>query len=195
MISEKYKFIFIHIPRTGGTTIEHMLKKYQEGQLLDTGGGIWIPSENMRDKILKSYPNFDFKNDSKHMTALQWKKILNDEYDNYYKFTIVRNPYDKCLSIKKFSSKKSDIRYMKEWVLKQDIFIEDDTNNKIVDDVFYHENLEEVYGKICKKLKIKEEPLIHKNNKKGINLKLSQQEKEWIKINLKNDFLKFNYTI
>lgn len=32
-----------------------------------------------------------------HQTALEWKKLLPN-YDNYFKFTIVRNPYDRLLS-------------------------------------------------------------------------------------------------
>ena len=132
------------------------------------------------------------------MTANQWKEILEDEYENYYKFTIVRNPYDKCLSIKKFSYRNNsikDIREMEKWVLSQDIFIEDKDGNVIVDDVFHHENLEEVWGLICEKLHIEEKPLIHKNNKKNLNLKLSENEIKWIKVNLKNDFNKFNYKL
>ena len=195
MISHKHKFIFIHIPRTGGTTIEHMLKNYQEGNLIEQGGGIWVPDEATQLKILKVYPDFNFKNDSKHMTANQWKLVLGDDYQNYYKFTIVRNPFDKCLSIKKFLSNHLDVRKMEKWLIKQDMFIEDKDGNIIIDDIFYHENIKEVYGKICKKLHIEEKPLIHKNNKKNLNLKLSENEIEWIKVNLKNDFNKFNYEL
>lgn len=195
MISHKHKFIFIHIPRTGGTTIEHMLVNYQEGKLIEKGGGIWIPDESTQLKILKVFPDFNFENDSKHMTASQWKLVLGDDYQDYYKFTIVRNPFDKCLSIKKFLSKRPDIRGMKEWLIKQHIFIEDNDGNTIIDDIFFHETIEDAWKNICEKLDIKEEPLIHKNNKKSLNLKLSKDEIEWIKINLKNDFNKFKYKL
>lgn len=193
MISKKHKFIFIHIPRTGGTSIENMLSNYQEGELIDIGGGIWMPDEEIKNLILNTYSDFNFYNDAKHMKAIDWKKILGDEYENYYKFTIVRNPYDKFLSMKKFEN-GADISTMESWRYKQDIFIED-SSGVIVDDVFYYEDYENSLDQIFKKLNIETPNILHKNNKKNVNMTLTDNEKKWISKNLLSDFQKLGYDI
>jgi chondroitin 4-sulfotransferase 11 len=69
MISNKHKFIFIHIPRSGGSSIESQFN-YEEG-----------------------------KEKNKHWTLNNWKKHLEPEiFNNYFKFGFVRNPWDQTIS-------------------------------------------------------------------------------------------------
>ena len=87
MISHDYKCIFIHIPRTGGTSIEHAV----------FGGNWW---------------SIDKK--TKHITASQAKKFYAEYWDSYFKFSFVRNPFDRAISLLNFSemyygSKESQI--------------------------------------------------------------------------------------
>jgi hypothetical protein len=77
MISHSKKFIFVHIPKTGGTSVERMLRKY----------GI----------VLQGRGNFDSMY-YKHATAESIKRMMGAEYDKYFKFTIVRNPWDWIVS-------------------------------------------------------------------------------------------------
>lgn len=76
MISHKHKCIFIHIPRTAGTSIEK-----------------WIHGSNW----------WDIKPETKHLTASQAKEIYNEFWDDYFKFTFIRNPWDRVISCLKFS--------------------------------------------------------------------------------------------
>ena len=70
MISDKHKIIFIHIPRTSGTSIESAFKFN-----MDKVGG-------------------------KHLKASEIKKnIGNDKWNNYFKFSIVRNPWERFASM------------------------------------------------------------------------------------------------
>ena len=76
MISHKHKCIFIHIPKTGGTSIESAL-------------GNWCltpdnESDLMGDKYL-----------SRHFTLQSVKKSLRE---NYFKFAFVRNSWDRAVS-------------------------------------------------------------------------------------------------
>ena len=65
MISNKLKSVFIHVPKCGGTSIEHALRKQS------------------------------FVYQQHYHTSHQ---ELNAKYNNYFKFTFVRNPYDKIVS-------------------------------------------------------------------------------------------------
>lgn len=69
MISHQHKFLFIHIPRTGGTSIEEQFQ-------------------------YNSYVNND-----KHWILDDWKKTLDvNTFQNYFKFTFIRNPWDSIIS-------------------------------------------------------------------------------------------------
>ena len=72
MISHKHKCIFIHIQRTGGTSIER-----------------WLQGEDQ----------WNLKHNYKHITTSYAKERAYPEYyDDYFKFTFVRNPYERVLS-------------------------------------------------------------------------------------------------
>jgi len=77
MINHKHKFIFIHIPRAGGTSIEHAL----------CNSDWW-----------KIHPP------SKHITAHIAKKIYKPYWDDYFKFSFVRNPWDRMVSMSRYGS-------------------------------------------------------------------------------------------
>ena len=81
MISHKHKFIFIHIPKTGGTSIERR----------------FVPFAG-HDEHEVSY---------KHDSAIQMKQKFSQEWKDYFKFSIVRNPWDWLVS-RFFWSKQRD---------------------------------------------------------------------------------------
>jgi len=71
MISKEYKTIFIHIPKTAGTSISRF---FQEKQI-----SICIQPEL-------------------HASIHDIKSDFPQAYKNYRKFTVVRNPYDRMVS-------------------------------------------------------------------------------------------------
>ncbi|MBL7197374.1 MAG: sulfotransferase family 2 domain-containing protein [Candidatus Omnitrophica bacterium] len=74
LLHKKHKVIFIHIPKTGGTSIRESIKKLKEQ--------IAIPS-------IIVCPS-----------SMQYKKYINILQNNTYafKFTFVRNPWDRAVS-------------------------------------------------------------------------------------------------
>lgn len=81
MISHSKKFIFIHIPKTGGTSIEAVLADH--GTVLQGAG---------------NFHSIYFK----HIDAKRLRVMMGAEYDRYFKFSIVRNPWDWLVSMYEF---------------------------------------------------------------------------------------------
>ena len=81
LISHEYKFIFIHIGKTGGTSIEKVLCEYLKKDFKETkkdNDGNWW----------------------KHIWAKGMKKKVGETiWDDYFTFAFVRNPYDMILSL------------------------------------------------------------------------------------------------
>lgn len=77
VVCYKKKCIFVHIPKTAGTSIEQFL----------------------RDRGKNHLDFFGVHNNRslQHLTAIELKKIV-PIYNTLYKFSMVRNPYDRLLS-------------------------------------------------------------------------------------------------
>lgn len=151
LISQKHKFIFIHIPKTGGTSVKHALGKYS-----DRIPGLTDTAEN----TIKYG----------HIKACDLRKRVPPEiWNNSFKFVFVRNPWDWLVSLYHFEreSKKhcshrrtvnmSFSEYLDEWNASgRPVFQKDwltDSNGKlVVDFVGRFENLEKDFSYICSKL-------------------------------------------
>ena len=76
MISHRYRCIFIHIQRTGGTSIEEMI----------TADDWWRREAS-----------------TKHLLASQAKGLYAEYWDDYFKFSFVRHPVTRVMSCLKFA--------------------------------------------------------------------------------------------
>jgi hypothetical protein len=90
MISTKMQFIFIHIPKTGGNSISTVLLPYSDehktvNQIYQDG----IERFGLRNFLIPTV---------KHSTLQDYKDALKDSYYSFFKFTIVRNLWDRMIS-------------------------------------------------------------------------------------------------
>ena len=84
MISHKYKFIFIHVQRTGGRSIKAAISKFDR-EAWDTIG------HHQAESGKELY--------GAHLFARDVREHLGDEiWNSYFKFSIVRNPWDRLVS-------------------------------------------------------------------------------------------------
>ncbi len=69
MISNRYRYIFVHVPKAGGTTVK---------------------------RALGDDPTIE-ENDWHHDLA-HFKKMHRDRFDTFFKFAVARNPFDRLVS-------------------------------------------------------------------------------------------------
>jgi hypothetical protein len=72
MVDDVHKVIFVSIPRTGGHSITALFRKTQEINPKIVGG--------------------------RHATPVRYTRAFPDKWRKYFKFTIVRNPFDRVVS-------------------------------------------------------------------------------------------------
>src|SRR5438094_7076105 len=86
MISFQKSFLFIHIPKTAGNSIQSVLRDYSEDQL--------VALRKEQDGIERfglHNPKYRIR---KHSTLREYRDTLGDEqFRKLYRFTCVRNPW------------------------------------------------------------------------------------------------------
>ena len=129
-----------------------------------------------------------------HLKACQLQEKIGDQvFNDYFKFTFVRNPFSKCLS-EYFWEKTylNESLNFNDWVkfklgdlinqsenniimmrqkhnLEQYKFIYDTSDNCLVDFIGRFENLQEDFNIVCDKIGIPRQKLPHKNKTKHQN--------------------------
>ena len=133
MISHPFKFIYSHIPKCAGTTIEVALKKHASPSL-----GNKLAKENKwwRNKRL-----FE----------------LYSENPSYYKFSFTRNPFERIVSAFTFFT-NNNISF-KNFVLEIELFLDHNPQNIFKEVGYFDESLPvcedyDLWLKICSQEKI-----------------------------------------
>lgn len=202
MISHTKNFIFIHIPKTGGTSIEHGLRPY--------------------GKLLQGVVNFESIY-YKHVTASALQRMLGpSEYAAYFKFTFVRNPWDWIVSNYAFNrglcrpyvigtkytisgkvpDSAKDVSFsdwLRWWIEElspsQSTMVVDDEGRLMVDFVGRFEHLESDFHRLCTSLGLPTAALPHlKASEHGPYMEYYDETTRQLVIeHFKTDFELFGY--
>lgn len=90
-ISYSHRFVFIHIYRTGGSSVANALRPYAYDP--DQASFLREPIRKLR---VRRWMNYDYG----HMQARELKRALPSKtFDEFFKFAFVRNPWDWHVSI------------------------------------------------------------------------------------------------
>lgn len=100
-ISHKYKFVFLATPRTGSTTVRKVLDEYSD-----------ILSVRISQRT-RQFPYYD------HISAAELKRIFEGKgwkWEDYHTFCVVRNPFDRVVSLYHHHLKMRDRRDNKSFL-------------------------------------------------------------------------------
>ena len=192
LLSESHKFIFIHIPKVAGNSIEEIFREYS------------YKNTNSKGK------EFD-----QHIWAVRLRKELSaDSYNRYFKFAFVRNPWDRWVSLYFYILQHPDNQFYestksykdfnefvknevdKIWRPQQNKFITDGDGKIIVDFIGKYETLAGDIKKICEILNLAQSSLPHKNSSshKSYRLYYNEETKKLVEDHSRDDIRLFGYT-
>jgi hypothetical protein len=177
MLSRQKKFLFIHVPKTGGNSIQSIFSAYSEDQIVGNPEG-----DKNRFELRSSDERLN-----KHSTISTYESVMKDnEYACLYKFATIRNPWDWIVSFyfsphrqveqycreefKKFIMTVPPIRY---WIYNFNLF--EKVTRKLgfpmcvgsldrdIDFLIRMEHLQADFDKVCNTLNLPRHKLPHKN--------------------------------
>ena len=173
MINHEHKFIFIHIPKCGGTSVENALFK---------------PVKKRTVKDLWMLPNKYQTGGLQHLMASHIiQEVGEDIFSKYFTFSFVRNPWDKMVSQYTYTIAKrptllkrigiTESASFKEYIdrsMVAKLHVQWDHQYKflyknkkcVVDFIGRFENLQQDFDTICDRIGIPQPKLPHRNKTK-----------------------------
>ena len=201
MISFSHKAIFVHIPKCAGQSVEETF--------LNDIGLDWYKHRHLFGCFKKplTWSN-NFPDRLAHLTAYEYFDLdfINKEtFCQFYKFSIVRDPFDRVVSAwkeltKSIDSNKKDINFFilnilpkhvseKNYFFKsqKDYLLDPKTDKILVDNIFKIDELESNWEKVKIATGIKLD-LTYRNKSKDIKIDVSENCKDLVKELYKEDY-------
>jgi hypothetical protein len=179
LISHKHKFVFISIPKTGSTSVRNSLSQY---------GDVFSSS----DPNSRLYLHLKAKDLKKYFINNKWN------WDEYYKFAFVRNPWDSilsqyCYKLNFINREKLDMPYNKKFMIhckllktkcknfheavqlnlltfeNQVNWAIDDEGKNLINFIGRFENINQDFKTICQQIGLPETELKHQNKTAHLN--------------------------
>jgi hypothetical protein len=207
MISRKFGCIFVHIPKCGGTSVESALFTRDERT-----------EENLWRGFVDEYHNAYQTGGLQHLKAYQIRHFLGRaEYDKFFKFAVVRNPYGRAISQYNYmTSRRKGLRLFIDMDKEDDFstylakiktrshvqwepqlsFVNGFDGKRLVDKVIKLENLNEEWQALLADIKADSDTRLGHRNKieaKFTRADLTAEHKEILQEYYYEDFVSFGY--
>ena len=213
VISNKYKFLFVHIAKTAGTSIRSTLERYRWRDPLFVPQFVCSRISHLTGhRIGCKIP--------RHAKVIAAHEMLPREvFDSLFKFAFVRNPWDLQVSsyhhlkrerphlvgdrdFETFLRYKLDPQRPYQFHIDTSIDLQSDYlidlhGNVLVDFIGRFENLEADFRHICQKIGIPEPPLAHKRqakDRKSYHSYYTEETRQLVAEHFRRDIEMFGYT-
>ena len=205
MISEAHNTVFVHIPKTGGQSIETMFLK-----------SLGLKWEDRAPLLLRFNPDRNLGPERlAHLFGHEYEKLgyAQRKLETYFSFAFVRNPYDRAVSefnfrkqsknqtVRDFFSKIKTDTYTDSWrhICPQTNYVFDEAGERpIVENIFRFEEMAQRWPQISETVLGKKTSLPHVNKPRTYRLQasdLSRGDIDYINELYQDDFRNFDYQI
>lgn len=205
MVSHEFRTIFIHIPKTGGSSIEQLIWPMENGR---SENDLWM---GFKDAYHNKYQTGGLQ----HLLADQVRSVLGDEvFYSYFKFAMIRNPWDKALSQYRYMAGRPDLmsfigmtehdclkRYLElikkkehvQW-MPQHRFVMNESGDHLVDYIGRFESFNQAVQLVTQRIGMQCNEIPHLNASDISRHSLLDREGcEWIADMYKEDIVAFGY--
>jgi hypothetical protein len=199
MISFQKRFLFVHIPKTAGNSIQSVLRDYSEDQLV----ALRMEQDGIERFGLRN-PKYKIK---KHSTLRQYREALSDEqFRNLYKFTCVRNPWDRMVSyyftptqnLETWCRKRLRGIISKALSVPDYLRLDDDEQDPFanIDYIMRFENLTDDFRMVCGRLHISPSPLpqLNRSTRTHYSKYYDGELRELVRARFAAEIERFGYT-
>jgi hypothetical protein len=199
MISFQKRFLFVHIPKTAGNSIQSVLRDYSEDELV----ALRSEQDGIERFGLRN-PKYKIK---KHSTLAEYRTALGEAgFRNLYKFTCVRNPWDRIVSFyftptqntttwdrRKFRKTISKVLSVADY-LRLDKGDKDPFGN--VDSIIRFENLADDFRAVCAALSISPTilPQYNRSSREHYSKYYDDELRELVRARFAAEIERFGYT-
>jgi hypothetical protein len=199
MISLQKRFLFVHIPKTAGNSIQSVLRDYSEDELV----ALRSEQDGVERFGLRN-PRYKLK---KHSTLADYRAALGEtEFGNLYKFTCVRNPWDRMISLyftptqnaAAWDRKKFRKIIVKALPVSDYLRLNERDNDPFgnVDYIMRFENLEDDFRTVCAALDISPTilPKYNRSNREHYSKYYDDELRELVRARFAAEIKRFGYT-
>jgi hypothetical protein len=194
MISTSHNFIFVHIPKTGGNSIQTVLARYCDDEVTFKPSVGKVRHEDGAQGLDVTNRTFGLV---KHATLKDYRDALGARLSSFFIFAAIRNPYDRVISSTAFSkggiAGPLDFEAMRLPRAQLDFLLLD--GKVAVTNFIRFETMQADFDRICDRIGVPRESLPHKNASVRDHYAQYYTERAKLKVRLhyRQEFEVFNY--